>query len=487
MKKILKIQKLLIIILFFTVQIPYIFASENKSRELEDVKKAIITIESRVPVAAYKHPGSWQGTGFIADKKNGYLVTNTHVVGRASIGNYYITFYNGQQTDARLVYYDEYVDFAILKIDPKYFPESITDIEFTKEIPAVGEEVFVVGNTEGCGFSFHSGHIADIYDISGDMPQGSYTVNMNIIGGASGSPVLNSKNKAIAVLYGGGKTYSLCLKGSYIQEALKQIQSGSSFPKRNHIGVITSLYSLDKAVKHRNFLKSDMVDYIKRFPDARNRVIVAHSILPGSTAESIIFPGDILWKINDRFIGADLTIFDEEMNKSSDFIKLTIIRNGQKLEKIVKLYDINKTKIKRMLSFAGGLFFESDDYVADKSGIAIGSVMLASVETGSSFSSVFQKFSQNNKDLYRIVIKSLNGHKINSLDDLIKITQSSVSKKYVTMEYINYLPYYPKFGENFISSQESLIQDITFDSIDTNPRILQYNSKDLNWISEEIR
>ena len=44
------------------------------------------------------------------------------------------------------------------------------------------------------------------------MPQGSYVINMNSTGGASGSPVLNNDNKAVGVLYGGGKTHSLALK-----------------------------------------------------------------------------------------------------------------------------------------------------------------------------------------------------------------------------------------------------------------------------------
>ena len=36
------------------------------------------------------------GTGFIADKKNGFIVTNSHMISPASIGSYFITFFNGQ-------------------------------------------------------------------------------------------------------------------------------------------------------------------------------------------------------------------------------------------------------------------------------------------------------------------------------------------------------------------------------------------------------
>ena len=300
-----KILRIFALGVFFVLNTTY--ADNTKIQNIDTIKKAIVTINSRVPVSAYQNTGSWSGTGFIVDSNNGYLVTNNHVVGRASVGTYFVTFHNGQQTEAKLVYYDLYADFAVLKIDPKDFPKEIEVVEFTNEIPKLGSDVFIVGNTEGQGFSFHSGYLSDLYEISGEMPQGSYVINMNSTGGASGSPVLNIDNKAIGVLYGGGKTHSLALKGSYIQHVLGELQSGKLAPNRKHIGVITNLYSLDKAVKHRNFSAKEMDKYIKTLPDARNRVVAVHSVLPGGTAQSILQPGDILWSIEGKTIGADLT------------------------------------------------------------------------------------------------------------------------------------------------------------------------------------
>ena len=482
-----KILKIFTITIFFLLNSAR--ADSPKIKDIEKIKKAIVTINSRVPVSAYQNTGSWSGTGFIVNDKKGYLVTNNHVIGRASVGTYFITFHNGQQTEAKVVYYDMYADFAVLKINPRDFPKQIETVEFTKEMPKLGSDVFIVGNTEGQGFSFHSGYLSDLYEISGDMPQGSYVINMNSTGGASGSPVLNADNKAIGVLYGGGKTHSLALKGSYIQHALNELQSGKLTPRRKHIGVITALYSLDKAVKHRSFSKEEMNKYIKKWPDARNRVVIVNSILPGSTAESIIQPGDILWEVEGKSISADLTVFDQEMNLAkTGKIKLTIIRNGKKLEKEINLYDLGKNKISRMLDFAGGLFFEADDFVAAKSGIPIGSVALANVQTGSSFSSIPEMFVQDYKSVYRIMIKSINGTVINSLDDIIAATNKAISQKYVNLEYQNFQPYYPQFGADrgFISAHEHFMQDITFDSIDTKPRILKFDTKAAQWVSEGL-
>lgn len=482
----LKILKVFAVIVFF---ISSNTNAKDKIENIDKIRKAIVTINSRVPVSAYQNTGGWSGTGFIVDDKNGYLVTNNHVVGRASVGTYFITFHNGQQAEAKVAYYDMYADFAILKVNPTDFPKEIEHIDFTDEMPKLGTDVFIVGNTEGQGFSFHNGYLSDLYEINGEMPQGSYVINMNSTGGASGSPVLNSDNKAIGVLYGGGKTHTLALKGSYVQHVLAELKTGKQTPTRNHIGIITTLYSLDKAVKHHGFDKQEMEKYIKESPDSRNRVIIIHSILPGGTAESTLKPGDILWEIDGKKIAADLTIFDLGMNNAkSNKISLTIIRNGQKLTKNIKLYDIEKNKVSRMLDFAGGLFFEADDFVTSKSGIPIGSVALANVQTGSSFSSIPEMFVQNYKSIYRIWIKSLNRTNISNLSDLISVTNKAISDKFINVEYRNFQPYYPSFAPDsgFISAHKNLMQDITFDSIDTKPRILKFDKQKSEWVSEGI-
>lgn len=459
----------------------------TKIKDLEKIKQAIVTINSRVPVSAYQNTGSWSGTGFIANLEKGFIITNNHVVGRAAVGTYFITFHNGQQAEAKVAYYDQYADFAILKINPEELPSQIDKIEFSSKKPTLGDEVFIVGNTEDQGFSFHNGYLSDLFDISGQMPQGSYVINMNTTGGASGSPIINSENKAIGVLYGGGKTHALALKSSYVTDVLNSLKD-NKLPQRKHIGIISALYSLDKAVKHRNFPTLEMTSYINKFPDARNRIITARSVIAGSTAQNIIMPGDIIWAVNNIELGGDLTILDQTMNEAKDSITLTIFRNGQKLDKEVKLYDLEKTKIFKMLDFAGAIFFEVDDYAAAKSGIPIGSVAIANVQTGSSFSSIPEMFIQNYKSVYRLVVESMNNQKIGTLDDLANVVNKAIKQKFINITYKNHQPYFTTFDQEsgFVSSQEQLMQDITFDSIDTKPRILIYDQTLNEWISKEI-
>ncbi|MGC0372427.1 MAG: hypothetical protein DGJ47_001140, partial [Rickettsiaceae bacterium] len=408
------------------------FAEKETSQDqIEKIRKSIVTINTRVPMSAYDHSGSWSGTGFIVDSDKGYIATNNHVVGRAAVGTYFVTFHNGQQAEAKLVFNDEYIDFAVLQINTKDLPLEYEVVEFTEQKPQLGAKMLVVGNTEGQGFSFHHGHLADLYEISGGMPQGSYNINLNIAGGASGSPVLNDDNKAVAVLYGGGKTHAIALKGDYVRHILSDLRKGSEV-RRKHIGVITHLTSLDKAVKHRNFPKDKMDSYLKDFPDARNRVVTVHSVLNGSTAQGLIKAGDILWKINGKKVGADLCNFDLAMSQhDKNEVQITVIRKGKEITQTIKLYNLNDNAVNKMVEFAGGLFFKADDYMSHMSGVKLGDVMLANVQPGSSFSNIKEGWYQDGKTSYRIVMSSLNNHPINNLEDVVSAITEAVSQKYI--------------------------------------------------------
>ncbi|MGX6959728.1 MAG: S1C family serine protease [Rickettsia endosymbiont of Pentastiridius leporinus] len=489
MKKLSILPKLLFIVNLFLLNNIVLASPETSSTTIfEKAKKAIVTIDTRIAVSAYEDTNSWTGTGFINDKKNGYIITNAHVVGLGSIGTYFVTFYNGEQAEAKLIYYDIWQDYAVLKVGNTDIPDSATQISFSNESPKLNQKVFVVGNTEAQGFSFHTGHLSDLYNIDGMMPQCTYIINLNIAGGASGSPVLNDKIEAIGVLYGGGKSYSLALHGDYVTRSLENLKSNKE-PTRQHIGVISELYSLNKAVRHNNFPKEEMDKYIKKFPDSRNRVISVKTVLVGSPAEKILKAGDIIWAVNDKELGGNLALFDREMDNFKGIaIKLTIYRDGKKLEQSVDLYNINSNKITKMINFGGATFFEADDYFSKKSGVPLKALSIDSVQSGSSFSSIPTFFTRDYKNVYRLQIFEMKDLKMSNLNDLIKLMPNITKDKYITVRFKNYQPYYANFGyHELISSHDDMTADITLDSIDTKPYILKYNSVSHEWDMENIK
>ncbi|MEY3197087.1 MAG: hypothetical protein RLZZ59_455, partial [Pseudomonadota bacterium] len=69
-------------------------AEDIKPSVLEHTRKAIVTINSRISVSAYRNTGNTAGTGFIVDKKMGLIITNAHVATSGSIASHFITFYD---------------------------------------------------------------------------------------------------------------------------------------------------------------------------------------------------------------------------------------------------------------------------------------------------------------------------------------------------------------------------------------------------------
>ena len=154
------------IIKVFTALLMFVIYSANgeplKIKDVDKIKQAVVTISSRISLSAYSDTGSWYGTGFIADLEDGIIVTNAHVVGRGTIGTYYVTFHNGRQAEAKPLYYDAYADFAILRVNADELPTDIEKIKFTDAAPKIGDDVFIVGNAEGQGFSLHQGYLSDL-------------------------------------------------------------------------------------------------------------------------------------------------------------------------------------------------------------------------------------------------------------------------------------------------------------------------------------
>lgn len=462
-------------------------AADISPEVLENIRKGVITIDSRISISAYQDKGNFKGTGFIADKKSGLVVTNAHVISPASIGIYYVTFFNGKQSEAKLLYYDSWQDFAILKIEPKEFPEESMHIPFAKKAPKRGDDVFIVGNNEAQGFSFHSGYLSNLYEINGGMPQRTYVVNLNVTGGSSGSPLVNMKGEALGINYGGSKTYGLSLKGEYITYAVDAIKNGK-VPTRKHMGAMTRIYSLDKAVNHRHFPKDKMEAYIKKNPDFRNKVIVVKHTLNNSGAKEKLMPGDIIWEVNSHKIGPDLFLLDDEMNKSkTNYVNLTIYRDGKDINIDVPLYDVMNYQVSNLVDFAGAIIFKADDYSAAKYGLALGDVAFVHVKEGSGMSKIPTLVRYADKITYRLKIEKLNKRKVTDLDSVISILPKIVKEKFITIDYTNYQPYFEEFNQIFQSSHNYMSSDITLDALDAKPRMMKFDFSKGEWKVEEIR
>lgn len=92
------------------------------------------------------------GSGVIIDE-DGYIVTNEHVISRASIVK--VTFTDGAMLNAHLISTDPVNDLAILKVDS---PSPLPSIKMGKSNDLmIGETVIAIGNPFGLGYSVTTG------------------------------------------------------------------------------------------------------------------------------------------------------------------------------------------------------------------------------------------------------------------------------------------------------------------------------------------
>jgi S1-C subfamily serine protease len=383
--------------LFFTFGLLFTFWSLGVEAldiaQLKKFRSAVCSIYVNANRSAYGDPVSWQGTGFICDKKRGIICTNHHVVGRGGVvGTYDIEFVNGQKVEARLLYADPWHDFAFLEIaTPSLIPEAVQELNTFSE-PKLGESIFIAGNNQVQSFSFQEGRVSVLYTNGGFMPEPSFGCLVNAVGGSSGSPVVNDQLEVVGINFAGfGDGRCLEIRSRVLKEALSHLQQGR-LPPRRHIGVMVSLTSLEPQIKLLQFPQKVAKKYLKDYPTASFRVLEVIGTLRGSPAEGVFEIGDVLVSVNGKIFGPDLAAFEKILNEAQgDFVQVGFYREGQFLEKKVPLYNLHDFSIKRLVVFGGMTFFEADDLMRWQYGVKPHQVMSMNVLPGSSFAPLVQE------------------------------------------------------------------------------------------------
>lgn len=140
-----------------------------------------------------RRPSLGQGSGFIISA-DGYIVTNNHVVGKAS--KISVTLNNGDKHDAKLIGTDERTDLALLKIESdKDFPF----VEFADTTARVGDWVLAVGNPFGLGGTVTAGIVSAHNRDIGSGPYDYLQIDAAVNRGNSGGPAFNLQGKVIGV------------------------------------------------------------------------------------------------------------------------------------------------------------------------------------------------------------------------------------------------------------------------------------------------
>lgn len=172
--------------------IRFLAVSRELSRDeaVSGYKQAVVSVST----------GEGKGTGFLVSE-DGYVVTNEHVT--AGKKTAFVKFSGGATHEAEVVVSDASVDLAVLKLPPSEDKRTPLPVEREPSWQP-GEHVYVIGNP------LFFDHIANEGTVLGDIPvQGldvpAMVLDAPIYKGNSGSPVINERGEAIAVVFATAK------------------------------------------------------------------------------------------------------------------------------------------------------------------------------------------------------------------------------------------------------------------------------------------
>lgn len=395
----------------------------TKTDLIDKIQKMALTIEVQPIMSAIGiETGVSKASGFWIDA-SGIVCTNSHVADENSVAKIIAHDHAGNRYTLSLIWSDPIHDVAFLKADRA--PAVFTPIVFNND-PQFGESVMMAGNNGGNGFTVCEGRIGDKYGLMlCELTTKSLTVSLNGKPGSSGSPVLDTKGQLVGINFSGSEGASFVVPAQYIHYFLSNILE-QKFPERWGVNINPKHISASEAVDYYNFPEKLALDIQKKFPDGQNRLITPQMCLQERDADNPFHVGDILYSVNGRVIGPDYFIVEEELNQIGDKpAAFVVYRQGKEMTLTIRPRNLNKQKINRMLVFGGAVFSEISPQASLFSNHPIGSVcVLNNPQT-----SVFSRLPSMTSNLVLARLLSINGEKIEKLDDLVQMIPQIVSKQ----------------------------------------------------------
>lgn len=267
------------------------------------------------------------GSGVIVDS-NGYILTNSHVIGDGKARQITVLFENGDKKTGKVLWFDPALDLAVVKVEEKGLP--VAELGDSDKLQ-VGQLAVAIGNPLGLDFqrTVTSGVISglnrsikvDSTNIIEDLIQTDASINP----GNSGGPLLNERGEVIGINTAKiqtGEGLGFAIPINSVKPILEQVIKEGSFNT-----VMIGIQGLE-VERYESALGVELnVD----------KGVIILEIVPNSPADkSGLRSGDIIVSIDDNEI--------ENMNqlkkilykyKKGQKAKLNIIRDGK--EKTVEI------------------------------------------------------------------------------------------------------------------------------------------------------
>jgi len=268
-----------------------------------------------------ERPFQSAGSGVIFDAKNGYIVTNAHVVENAN--EITVTLQDGRDLKAEVIGSDAPSDVAVLKVKP----EGLSQIPLGDSSKAeVGDFVVAIGNPFGLQHTVTSGIISGL-SRSGINPDGYedfIQTDASINPGNSGGALVNLRgeligiNTAILSRSGGNIGIGFAIPVNMAHSVMDQLIRFGSV-KRGQLGV--SMYTVTPDIAHSLGL-----------PNAVGALV--SQVVEGSPAEKAgVRTGDVITSVNGQPVKSNSELRNTiGLLRVGDRVDIGLVRDGKPLK-----------------------------------------------------------------------------------------------------------------------------------------------------------
>ncbi len=313
------------------------------------------------------------GSGVILDAKQGYIVTNNHVIEKAD--DIVVTLTDGRKLDARIVGRDRGADVAIIQVDAK----NLTAIKTAdSDQLRVGDFVVAIGNPFGLGQTVTSGIVSALgrSGLGIESYEDFIQTDASINPGNSGGALVNLRgeligiNTAIVGPAGGSVGIGFAIPVNMAQQIVAQLIEHGEV-KRGRLGFTAQDLSPELA---------QAFDI-----DQRHGVVVARVEEDSAAEKAGLREGDVIVEVNGNRVENSADVRNMiGLIRAGTKIGINVIRDG-KPKKLVATISEKKYKLisgeKLSKKLTGAELAMTD--IEQRNGEATPVILISNLEAGS--------------------------------------------------------------------------------------------------------
>jgi len=287
------------------------------------------------------------GSGVIVDEKEGYVLTNNHVI--AGADDISVTLSDGRSFDAEVIGTDPDTDLAMVRIPP----ENLHALPFAdSQQLRVGDFVVAVGNPFGLGQTVTSGIVSALgrSGIRGLEFQNFIQTDASINPGNSGGALINLRgelvgiNSAIFTPSGGNVGIGFAIPSAMARSVMDQLTKFGEV-RRGTLGISVQDLTAELA---------------GAFDVPMNQGVLVAEVAEGSGADQAgLVAGDVIRTIADYPVRSAQEFHNYEGQfPVGEQLTLEIIRNRAEMELVVEVEAVRKLEGSSVDYRLGGAQFE---------------------------------------------------------------------------------------------------------------------------------